>query len=102
MLKEQSNPLARLKYLYVLPLTAIAITAFARPEVSNELKEISAFKVGAFMPDAVINEMRNQDIPQQGDSMNNPLFLLDGKEVSAEIMGAIDRNKIEAVEFLSG
>ena len=28
MLKEKSNPWARLKYLYVLPLAAIAVTAF--------------------------------------------------------------------------
>ena len=45
MLKEKSSPWARLKYLYVLPLAAIAITAFARPEVSTELDEISAVKV---------------------------------------------------------
>ena len=45
MLKEKSNPWARLKYLYVLPLAAIAVTAFARPEISQKAKEISAVKV---------------------------------------------------------
>lgn len=45
MLKKKSNPWARLKYLYVLPLAAIAVAAFARPEISNELDEISAVKV---------------------------------------------------------
>ncbi len=48
MLKEKSSPWARLKYLYVLPLTAIAITAFARPEISDKLDEISKVKVNAF------------------------------------------------------
>ncbi|WP_294616729.1 M56 family metallopeptidase [uncultured Bacteroides sp.] len=41
MLKEKSSPWARLKYLYVLPVAAIAVTAFARPEVSNATEEIS-------------------------------------------------------------
>ena len=45
MLKEKSNPWARLKYLYVLPLAAIAVTAFARPEISGKMEEISAVKV---------------------------------------------------------
>ena len=45
MLKEKSNPWARLKYLYVLPLAAIAVTAFARPEISEKADEISAVKV---------------------------------------------------------
>ena len=45
MLKEKSNPWARLKYLYVLPLATIAVTAFARPEISERVEEISAVKV---------------------------------------------------------
>ena len=45
MIKKKSNPWARLKYLYVLPLAAVAVAAFARPEVSNELAEISNAKV---------------------------------------------------------
>ena len=45
MIKKKSNPWARLKYAYVLPLAAVAVAAFARPEVSNELAEISTAKV---------------------------------------------------------
>ena len=45
MIKKKSNPWARLKYLYVLPLAAVAVAAFARPEVSNEFNEISSVKV---------------------------------------------------------
>mgnify|MGYP005940823255 FL=1 len=45
MLKEKSNPWARLKYLYILPVAAIAVTAFARPEISEKMEEISAVKV---------------------------------------------------------
>ncbi len=45
MLKEKSSPWARLKYLYVLPLAVVTVTAFARPEVSEKADEISAVKV---------------------------------------------------------
>ena len=45
MIKKKSNPWARLKYAYVLPLAAVAVATFARPEVSNELDEISSAKV---------------------------------------------------------
>lgn len=45
MLKEKSNPWARLKYLYVLPLAAIAVTAFARPEISEKWKRFLQSKL---------------------------------------------------------
>lgn len=45
MLKPKSSPWARVKYLYVLPLAAVAVASFARPEVSNSLKEISHVQV---------------------------------------------------------
>ena len=45
MLKEKSNPWARVKYLYVLPLAALAVSAFARPEVSAVAAELSSAKV---------------------------------------------------------
>ena len=42
MMKKKSNPWARMKYVYVLPLAAVAVAAFARPEVSNRLGEVSS------------------------------------------------------------
>jgi len=45
MLKRKSNSWARLKYLCVLPLAAITVVAFARPEISNELDKISSTKI---------------------------------------------------------
>ena len=59
MLKEKSNPWARLKYLYVLPLAAIAVTAFARPEISEKADEISAVKVNDL---AAIVEAKMEEI----------------------------------------
>lgn len=56
MLKEKSNPWARVKYLYVLPLAALAVSAFARPEVSAVADELSSAKVN----DLVVSMKTNQ------------------------------------------
>lgn len=45
MLRQKSSSYGRLKYLYVLPLTAVAVVAFARPEISRRLEKISSVKV---------------------------------------------------------
>ena len=45
MLQKRSNAWARLKYAYVLPLAAISMIVFARPEVSKSFDEISNAKV---------------------------------------------------------
>lgn len=41
MLKQKSNPWARLKFLYVLPLAAVTVAAFAHPEISRRLEKVS-------------------------------------------------------------
>lgn len=73
MLKKKSNPWARLKYLYVLPLAALTLSAFARPEVSNELKEISAFKVNDLVENQLIPASKNSSfgvtMPIEGTEM---------------------------------
>ena len=51
MLKRKSNSWARLKYLYVLPVAAVAVVVFARSEVSSELNRISDLKVNDLIPD---------------------------------------------------
>ncbi len=51
MMKEKSSPWARAKSLCLLPLAALAITAFARPEISATIDEISTVKVS----DLVVN-----------------------------------------------
>ena len=71
MLKEKSSPWARMKYLYVLPVAAITLTAFARPEISNELNEISTIKVS--------------DITS----------ILDAKEVNNSLLTADTTQKVE-------
>ncbi len=41
MLKQKSNPWARLKFLYVIPLAAVTVAAFAHPGVSRPLDTLS-------------------------------------------------------------
>jgi TonB-dependent SusC/RagA subfamily outer membrane receptor len=54
MLKRKSQPWARLKYLYVLPLAVCAIAAFAHPEISHELEKISSVKLSEIVADTQV------------------------------------------------
>ena len=73
MLKEKSNPWARLKYLYVLPLAAITVTAFARPEISEKAAEISAVKVNDLT--AIVETKVAENIPSAESSVVNPTVI---------------------------
>ena len=48
MMKEKSNKWACAKYLYVLPLAAVAVAAFARPEVSEVSNQLSNVQMADF------------------------------------------------------
>lgn len=45
MLKEKSSPQARAKYIYILPLAALSVMAFAHPEVSDASAVLTKAKV---------------------------------------------------------
>ena len=62
MLKEKSSPWARMKYLYVLPLAALAVTAFARPEVSAVADEISSAKVNDLVASMKTNQLETASV----------------------------------------
>ena len=100
MIKKKSNPWARLKYLYVLPLAAVAVAAFARPEVSNKLDEISNTKINDLVSVSETFVQENDDslskvqwyeaVPvTEADTVNRlalkleagkkPLFVIDGQ-----------------------
>lgn len=66
MMKRKSNPWARLKYAYVLPLAAMAVAAFARPEVQNASSEISAVKVNDLVGNLVTNLEEKFTLPDSG------------------------------------
>ena len=127
MMRKKSNPWARAKYLYVLPLAAIAVAAFARPEISEPLNEISRVKVTEFpaISDAVTSEsiekadtlqgkptkiviVGDKDKQDEGGEASDstkaafakekkPLILIDGKEYAGDI-NIIDPNTIEQID----
>ncbi|WP_293667104.1 M56 family metallopeptidase [uncultured Parabacteroides sp.] len=128
MLKQKSNPWARLKYLYVLPLAAVAVAAFARPEISRSLEKISAVNVPEFLPvteaDPVIEaapviprQAREESVPQDtvrvvgyGDMPTNvvvvdslvprPLFVIDGVEMPDFDSKTLDPSSISSISVL--
>lgn len=59
MMKKKSNPWARAKYLYVLPLAAVTVAAFAHPEISKLTDEISSVKVNDFSAITENHEVEN-------------------------------------------
>jgi len=101
MLKSKSNPWARMKYLYILPLAAVMVTAFAHPEVSNELEKISVVKiteikpVQEILPQETIPENKEKSIPENPEK--DILYIVDGREVTAAEARSIPMPSIETV-----
>ena len=62
MYQKKSNPYARLKYAYVLPLAATAVALFAQPEISQPFDEISNAKISHFS--FVTNENEVKKLPE--------------------------------------
>ncbi len=63
MLKRKSNPWARMKYLCVLPLAALAVVSFARPEIMGKLDRISSVKFSEMVPVKEIQGVKNVEKP---------------------------------------
>lgn len=87
MIKKKSNPWARMKCLVALPIAAVAVAAFARPEVSNELAEISSAKVNDLTSIVETEEVKSVEIS------SDEKFYISGKVVEAgkknlPVMGA--------------
>ena len=106
MLKEKSNPWARLKYLYVLPLATIAVTAFARPEISEKADEISAVKVNdlAAIVEAKVEEI-TKDVSNitSGDSLKKLVVTGDSilkEKGTISIYGEKGKNGVLATKLL--
>ena len=121
MIKKKSNPWARLKYLYVLPLAAVAVAAFARPEVSNEFNEISSVKVNDLASIVKTIRAENEDSAPEASSFETinvsdsvkrldirieegkePLFIIDGLNFGYLSINDIDASMVESVTVLRG
>lgn len=93
MMKEKSNPWARLKYLYVLPVAAMTLTAFARPEVSSVMNEISSDKVND-----LVAFMKEKNV-EKADTVA-PVYV--PAEVAAKLKGVVSGASEEMPEFPDG
>lgn len=82
MIRKKSNPWARVKYLYVLPLAAVTMAAFARPEISQPLEEISSVKVNDLS--AVMKKYADKNVSTTAEKATLKMKVVDekGKPVS--------------------
>lgn len=105
MLKQKSSPWARLKYLYVLPLTAVAVVAFARPEISRELEKISSVKISKIVPvKEVVEPKKVEPAVVREEKVSSPKLAVEKVAVAIpEIFRVADsvRKVKEPVEKLS-
>lgn len=77
MIRKKSNPWARAKYLYVLPLAAITVAAFARPEISQPLDEISSVKVNDLS--AVLETYADKNVSNPAEKVTLKMKVVDEK-----------------------
>ena len=66
MLKKKSNPWARLKYLCILPVAALVVTGFARPELSYELNKFQNDEINDFTALVKTNLEKFEPIEKSG------------------------------------
>ena len=98
MLKRKSNPWARLKCLYMLPLAGIVLMAFARPEVGEKAESVkSSLPVDTvWLKDAEGGKY----LSLRGDATNRlPLIIIDGKEMDKNVLNALLDTHIKAVDI---
>lgn len=83
MIRKKSNPWARVKYLYVLPLAAVTVAAFARPEISKPLDEISSVKVNDLS--AVLETYADKNVSNPAEKTKLKMKVVDeeGKPIIA-------------------
>ena len=104
MVKKKSNPCARLKYLYVLPLATIAVTAFSRPEISSELDEISNAEVSDLTAIMNTDMSKNDVIDQKNAIVKSPVINIEAIRASATLpkrAPSTQRGKSVNVKFVN-
>ena len=83
MIRKKSNPWARAKYLYVLPLAAVTVAAFVSPEISKPLDEISSVKVNDLS--AVLETYADKNVSNPAEKTKLKMKVVDeeGKPIIA-------------------
>ena len=130
MLQKKSNPWMRSKALYILPVACIALSAFATPELNEQIESVINEQVEPTAASPAVNRGKGMKVssnPQVLDDKNvandtiskvtvvvpdgiefreakdgqsEPLFIIDGKECSRKDVEALNPADIESVEVL--
>lgn len=117
MTKEKSSKWACAKFLYVLPLAAVAVAAFARPEVSGVSNQLSSAKVTDLAALVKENKVEKTSVlpldtmvivtdtlKLQGNVPNlaqHPLVVVDGKPMEWDVFSKeITPDRIESITVL--
>jgi len=116
MLKEKSSPWARAKYAVVLPLAAVAVMGFARPEFTNlqaqsagefdqllSWTDVSAPAATSPNPSPQDKSSGNSEKATTTDEikLNNkpPLVVVDGVPVQPNVLSGIDFKTVTQLEL---
>lgn len=111
MTKTKSGKSALLKYLVVFPLLVLAMLLFANREALAQVKittqETPKAPAATTQPAAtenvhIISEGPAEIVLPDSKGAPDPLFLLNGEEITREEVAKLDPNNIEAIEVLKG
>lgn len=110
MLKCKSNPWRKLKFAGLLPLAAVAVTTFARPEVSNELEKLSNAKITEIIPELKVLQAepltvtdtipRVSNILEKKKMPKEAVYIIDGKKANKTVVDKLDPLNIQRVDVL--
>lgn len=122
MLQKKSNPWMRSKALYILPVACIALSAFATPELNEQIESVvetsgvSGGKVTKVSGNPQVSSVNNAvndtvpivtelkvetiDIKEATNMKGDPLIVIDGKKSSKKEMEALKPADIEAIDVL--
>ncbi len=88
MMKEKSSKWAGAKVLYFIPLVCVALTAFARVE--------NVYAESDKTPQQVVSKST------ENNPKEDPLFIVDGMELTKEVASSITPDKIANIDVLKG
>jgi len=119
MLKKKSNPWMKSKALYILPVACIALSAFATPELNEQIESVvetstvSGGKVTKVSNNLQVSDVKNAvndtvpkvtvlkvetvDIKEATNMKGEPLIVIDGNISSKKDMESIKPDDIEAI-----
>ena len=103
MCKKQSNPWMRSKVLYVIPVSAVALSVFATPEYASPLHEGTPSADSAMTTlTGKISEAKvtNNFLIFQGDKGEKRVITLNGREIQEEEMKMIPPETIASISIV--